>query len=234
MALDLTEANVQALADPALISLRGTHRRFRLGNDDACRFQPEIAPFAAVRERSDPSSYLALAELVLPGDSVAVVVDPGTETPGFVTTFIGSAHQMLGTAVEGRLCDEAIVLSLDDAPEMFALVAATEPGPFAPRAVELGTYLGIRRDGELIAMAGQRFAVGFGREISAVCTLPAFRGQGLAEALIRHLVAIQREAGEIAFLHVAVTNPGAHSLYERMGFVDRAELQLALLERLPD
>ncbi|MEI6700482.1 MAG: GNAT family N-acetyltransferase [Actinomycetota bacterium] len=230
----MSAADLRALNDPALFSLRGAHRRFRLGNDDVCRFHPEIAPFAAVSDRSDPASFLSLASLVEPGDSVPVVLEPGTETPGFVTTFSSSAFQMLGTAVEGRFCDEAIVLNSDDAPEMFALVSETEPGPFAPRAVELGTYLGIRREGALIAMAGQRFDVGFGKEISAVCTLPAFRGQGLAEALIRHLVALEREAGGISFLHVAETNPGAHSLYERMGFVDRAQMSLALLERLPD
>ncbi len=232
--MDLTATEVQALDDPALFSLRGAHRRFRLGNDEICRFQPEIAPFAAVSERSDPAAFLSLASLVQPGDSVAVVVDLGTETPGFVTTFSGSIYQMLGTGVEGRFCDEAVVLTSDDAPEMFALVSETEPGPFAPKAVELGTYLGIRREGTLVAMAGQRFAVGFAREISAVCTLPAFRGQGLAEALVRHLVALEREAGEVSFLHVAETNPGAHSLYERMGFVDRREMQVASLERLSD
>jgi hypothetical protein len=54
---------------------------------------------------------------------------------------------MLGEGVTGADCAEAIGLGAADVPEMLELVAQTEPGPFLNRTVELGDYLGIRRDG---------------------------------------------------------------------------------------
>jgi hypothetical protein len=43
-----------------------------------------------------------------------------------------------------------------DAPEMLALARLTEPGPFLPRTHVMGRFLGIRIDGRLAAMAGER------------------------------------------------------------------------------
>ena len=39
---------------------------------------------------------------------------------------------------------------------MLHLVELTKPGPFSAGAIELGSYLGIRYAGKLIAMAGER------------------------------------------------------------------------------
>ena len=105
-----------------------------------------------------------------------------------------------------------------DVPEMLDLTARTKPGPFLPRTYELGVYLGIRRDGALVAMAGERLKPPGWTEISAVCTDDAWRGHGFASALIRVLVAGIRARGETAFLHAVATNAGAIRLYEAMGF----------------
>ena len=43
-----------------------------------------------------------------------------------------------------------------DVPEMLALTELTQPGPFGPRTHDLGRYIGIRVDGRLAAMAGER------------------------------------------------------------------------------
>ena len=43
-----------------------------------------------------------------------------------------------------------------DVPEMLALTKLTEPGPFLPRTIELGSYFGIHDAGSLVAMAGER------------------------------------------------------------------------------
>jgi predicted GNAT family acetyltransferase len=103
---------------------------------------------------------------------------------------------------------------------MLELVRRTEPGPFFPRTIELGRYLGFRSaDGALIAMAGERLQPTGWTEISAVCTDPAHRGRGLADRLIRAVAAGVRQRGDQPFLHVAGSNVGAVRLYERMGFV---------------
>jgi predicted GNAT family acetyltransferase len=103
-------------------------------------------------------------------------------------------------------------------PETLALVERTRPGPLLPWTIELGTYLGIRRDGALVAMAGERLRPVGWTEISAVCTDPSYRGQGLATTLVLALVAGIRARGEHAFMHAAATNTVAIRLYESLGF----------------
>ena len=67
---------------------------------------------------------------------------------------------------------------------MLELTAATEPGPFLPQTIQMGSYFGIRAsDGRLVAMAGERLQSTAFAEISAVCTHPEFRGRGYARAL---------------------------------------------------
>jgi predicted GNAT family acetyltransferase len=125
---------------------------------------------------------------------------------------------------------EAVVLGVDDVPEMLALVALTDPGPFRSRTIELGTYVGVRRDGELIAMAGTRFALPGYTEISAVCTHPSYQGQGLASRLIRAVAAHITAAGQTPFLHTGGGNTNAIRLYNSLGFTLTNEMKVTVLE----
>ena len=88
-----------------------------------------------------------------------------------------------------------------DVPEILDLVARTQPGPFRPRTIELGTYLGFRHDGALVAMAGERLHPAGWTEISAVCTDPAYRGRGLATRLVSAVGAGIAERGDRVLLH---------------------------------
>jgi predicted GNAT family acetyltransferase len=116
---------------------------------------------------------------------------------------------------------------------MLELVAQTEPGPFLTRTIELGDYLGIRRDGALVAMAGERFRLDDWTEISAVCTRPDHRGLGLASRLVRALTATIQLRSQHAFLHVLSTNTRAIRLYEQLGFRIRQTASLTVLTREP-
>nr|WP_198423905.1 GNAT family N-acetyltransferase [Microlunatus antarcticus] len=107
------------------------------------------------------------------------------------------------------------------------LVARTEPGPFRPRTYELGTYLGLRHDGRLVALAGERLHPTGWTEISAVCTDPAYRRRGLASRLVRGVAHLVRERGETPFLHTGAANTRAIELYLAMGFELRREVEFA-------
>jgi ribosomal protein S18 acetylase RimI-like enzyme len=126
--------------------------------------------------------------------------------------------QLTGERVAGRADPEAVPLGPADVPDMLSLVARTRPGPFLPRTVEFGGYIGIRRDGELVAMAGERIRPPGWSEISAVCTDPAVRGQGLATRLTLAVAAAITGRGETPFLHAAAENVTAIRLYEALGF----------------
>jgi predicted GNAT family acetyltransferase len=149
-----------------------------------------------------------------------------------VTTF--DALQMVATDVlVARPDPEAVVLGEADVEDLTDLVARTEPGPFRSQTWRMGTYLGLRVEGRLVAMAGERMRLPGWTEISAVCTDPDFRGQGLAARLIQSLAAAIRGRGERPMMHVLTTNTGAIRLYEHLGFSVRRPMTF-LVVRPPD
>jgi predicted GNAT family acetyltransferase len=119
-----------------------------------------------------------------------------------------------------------------DAAEMAARADLTEPGPWRPLTHRYGTFYGIRREGRLVAMAGERMRPAPAiAEVSAVCTLPDYRGQGLAARLIRHVVAGFAARGDTPFLHSYAYNAHAIRLYESLGFRARSAMMVTVLGR---
>jgi predicted GNAT family acetyltransferase len=126
--------------------------------------------------------------------------------------------QLVDVSLRAAADPSATVLTSADVPEILELVDRCRPGPFRARTIELGTYLGIRHEGSLIAMAGERLHPPGWTEISAVCTDPAYRGRGLATRLVRAVAAGIRARGETPFLHTGAANTIAIRLYESIGF----------------
>lgn len=117
---------------------------------------------------------------------------------------------------------------------MLALAQLTKPGPFGLRTRELGTYIGIRQNGQLVAMAGERLRVPGFTEISAVCTHPDHLGRGYAATLMTELMHRIRSRGEVPFLHVREDNTRAIPIYERLGFRKRVLLHFAVVRKPGD
>jgi len=219
------------LDNPAYASLGGAHARFAQVRGRARRYLDDVAPFLALPSPPSAQDWQDAAGLVAPGAYVAGRYS-GAELPdGWRAVQAFDLVQMIEEQVTGADCAEAIPLSGADVPEMLALVAETEPGPFLARTVELGNYLGIRRRGVLVAMAGERFHLDGWTEISAVCTRPDHRGQGLAAQLMGALIAGIQRRSERAFLHVMSTNTGAIRLYEALGFRVRQHATLTVVTR---
>ncbi|MTD16110.1 GNAT family N-acetyltransferase [Nakamurella sp. YIM 132087] len=205
------------LDNPAWAALTGPHAAFaqRLGH--AARYHPDVAGFAAVQDISDPAHWADLRRLVGPGAEVSVSGE-FTAPAGWRETFAVPGVQLVDVELVTEPDAEAVRLGAADVPEMLDLVARTQPGPFRVRTVELGTYLGIRRDGVLVAMAGERLHPPGWTEISAVCTAPEVRGQGLATRLVRAVAFGIAGRGERAFLHTSAANTTAIRLYTSIGF----------------
>jgi ribosomal protein S18 acetylase RimI-like enzyme len=204
--------------------------------EQARRFIPEVTSLGGFREPT-PGGYESLAALLDTGRTIALFLDaPYEPRAGWNLVASASLLQMVcengGVAATSRASDSEVVeLGATDSPEMIELAALTKPGPFNKRTHELGTYLGIRRDGKLAAMAGERLKVPGYTEVSAVCTHTEHTGRGYARILMTEVMRRIRSRAETPFLHVREDNALAIGLYRRLGFGQRALLHLAVLRK---
>jgi ribosomal protein S18 acetylase RimI-like enzyme len=219
------------LDNPTWTSLTGPHARFAERHGQVLRYHPDVAPFVAVPDEPDDGVWADIAALAGVG-TVVPLTGPVTPPAHWEVVERFAGVQLVDDGVRPAEEPEAVRLGPADVPEMLDLVARTQPGPFRQRTVELGTYLGIRRDGALIAMAGERLRPPGWTEISAVCTDPAHQGHGLATRLVRALVASIRARGETPMMHAAASNTSAIGLYEKLGFRVRTQVWFTLL-RVP-
>ncbi len=222
-----------ALDNPIWSALTTAQSHFALGGPYAKRFPAEVAPFIAVAEPGRAAAQ-ALAELVAPGETVNIVNVTPTLDTGWTLLATGNIVQMVwrdDAPAPAEDSGEIATLGAADVTDMLALTTLVFPGYFRPRTPEMGAYFGIRQDSRFAAMAGERMKMHGYEEISAVCTHPDFTGRGYAARLINHVVIQQLRRGITPFLHVNEKNARARSLYERLGFEDRASLPLWLLKK---
>ncbi|WP_035862026.1 GNAT family N-acetyltransferase, partial [Cryptosporangium arvum] len=216
-----TTVEPHPLDHAAWASLTGAHRHLAQIHGQAARYLPDVSPLGVLAPGADARVWDDVIALLGPDAVLSLTALDVTPPESFGIEFSAPGVQLIDATVDARTDPEAIRLTTADVPEMLELVERTRPGPFARRTIELGTYLGIRREGALIAMAGERMRPPGHTEISAVCTDPAHRGQGLGSRLVLAVAAGIRARGEVPFLHAAATNTGAIALYEKLGFVLR-------------
>ena len=200
----------------------------------ARRYPQAIAPFADMADMS-AESFAALGSL-MSGSEIAVLftADAVAAPAGFKILLAETGEQMIGTPVECAIPGvEIITLGVKDVPDMLALIELTKPGPFSVRTHELGTFLGIRVDGTLVAMTGERMKPGNYTEMTAVCVHPDHRGRGYAQMLLGTVARQIVARGEIPFLHVFSSNASAIALYRRQGMGIRARLHVTVLQKQP-
>jgi ribosomal protein S18 acetylase RimI-like enzyme len=224
--------SIHPLDYPVWTALTTRQQALAEGGALARRYPVLITPFAAMVDMS-ARSFAALGAL-MSGTEVAVLftLDAVTAPAGFKTLLAEPGEQMIGTPAEtlARGVD-VVTLGANDVPDMMELTALTKPGPFSLRTHELGTFLGIRIDGELVAMAGERMKPAEYTEITAVCVRPSHRGRGYGQIL---LGAVSRQIlarGQIPFLHVFSGNESAIALYKRQGMEIRRRLHVTVLQK---
>lgn len=219
------------LDNPIWNALTSAHRSMARINGLAARYPGDVSPLTGLGELS-PQAFDDLKALVGDDEQMALFTTAPVEVPaGWQVVKARYIDQMVCTEPP-PVSDQAFVtLGPDDVPDMLALTALTEPGPFAARTHEMGHYVGVRsEDGRLAAMTGQRLGLGDFTEISAVCTHPDFQGRGYAKALVAYQAARIHGEGRTPFLHVKTEN-GAKAVYEKLGFRVRRPIQYSVLAR---
>lgn len=223
-------AEDEPLENPIWEALTTVHAGMALAHGDARRYPGDVSPLAALREPSE-RAFEDLKALVSSEETVAFfTASPVYPPAGWQVSRERWIDQMV---FEDSYPPERIEFDLlgeKDVPDMMTLTAATEPGPFCPRTLEMGRYIGVRANGQLASMAGERLRSATFTEISAVCTHPDHRGHGYAGALVRSQVAYVLDGGLTPMLHVKSEN-GAKLLYEKLGFRTRRPIRLTVVTR---
>jgi len=222
------------LDNPFWSSLATRHADIAQGGTLARRYPVAISPIAGL-PGVGPANIAALEALVEIDDDIGTAGPFVPALPGnWETLHESRLTQMIYSNTsplpEGDV--ETTVLGASDIAEILALIELAKPGPFRSRTIELGTYLGIREGGRLVAMAGERTWVGDFRELSAVCTHPDAQGRGYAQALIGRVINRMLRAGQTPFLHVDTGNLRAIAIYRSLGFVRRAEYPVLHAKRI--
>jgi ribosomal protein S18 acetylase RimI-like enzyme len=218
--------------------------QFAEGHDRARRFVREVTLLGALVEDT-PEGYADFARVLRTGGTGALFLDEPYE-PRAGWEFVAGAPllQMVfenggsspgrgdsGAEIVAQTAAEIAELGVQDSPEMIELTSLTKPGPFGTRTHELGTYLGIRSEGKLVAMAGERLKVSGHTEVSAVCTHPEHTGKGFAQVLMTEVMRRIRDRGETPFLHVRGDNERAIAVYKLLGFRERKFGHFAVLRK---
>jgi ribosomal protein S18 acetylase RimI-like enzyme len=217
---------------PIWSALTSRQQALAEGGALARRYPSAIAPFADMMDMS-PRSFAALGAL-MSGSEIAVLFTPEAVTApaGFKILLAETGEQMIGTPAASPIAGvDTVTLGADDVPAMMGLTELTKPGPFSARTHELGIFLGIKVDGQLVAMAGERMKPANYTEITAVCVHPDHRGRGYGQMLLGAVARQISARGEIPFLHVFTSNTSAISLYQRQGMKIRRRLHVTVLQK---
>jgi len=223
---------IHPLDHPIWSALTTRHQGLAEGGALARRYPTAVTPFADMADMS-AESFVALGKL-LSGSEIAVLFTPDAVTAPaeFKILLAETGEQLIGTPAEAAVSGvEPVTLGDGDVAEMIALTELTKPGPFSARTHELGTFLGIRIDGKLVAMTGERMKPANYTEMTAVCVHPDHRGRGYAQVLLGAVARQIVARGEIPFLHVFTSNISAIALYERQGMKIRRRLHVTVLQK---
>ncbi|HWW12370.1 MAG TPA: GNAT family N-acetyltransferase [Brevundimonas sp.] len=192
------------------------------------RFDPAYALFAAADPEAATADWSSLAHAT---GRLALFEADAVVPPGLVEVDRIDCLQMTATAMSaGGRSVEFEPLADADGPEMLALASLTQPGPFFSRTHLLGPFIGIRHEGTLVAMAGERLSLDGFSEVSGVCTHPDHRGHGYAGALMRAVGQRILDRGDTVFLHARIGHAATIAFYETLGFRPRIKPSYVVME----
>ena len=215
---------------PVWHALNHRQRQLAVAHGRALRFAPDIGPLAAAADDSARSLQDLAALVAEHGTVVLLQVGGSPLPPRTIAEMTAPGVQMVAKTLAPLEPDARFVRLTDaDAPDMLALATLTKPGPFKTRTHELGGFWGMKENGRLLAMAGERLKLDRFTEVSGVCTHPDARGRGYAGLLSRIVATQIMKRGETPFLHAYASNVAAIRLYEALGFVLRTNVVVTML-----
>lgn len=212
------------LDNPVWAALQGRHAAFAEGTHTVKRYNAATLSFLGF----DNTSTQPLADITRWVGSNAIVYAVGS-MPALAGGWqlearLGCAQMICEQPIYPGITHPIELLGPSDHAGMLALTHLVQPGYFLENTPALGRYFGIKDQGKLVAVAGERMALPAFTEVSAVCTHPDYTGKGYAYQLVATVCRYIIEDGFTPALHVVSTNARAIGIYERLGFRTRREI----------
>jgi len=220
------------LDNPAWSALCSVQMAFAVGNEGARRYRKGVLPFAAL----GPGARAADLDPLMDAGEFFYLIGELPELPANWTLELElPCAQLLAPEDIRRLpavTETLVALGEEHRDEMYTLVMAVQPGYYLRDTPSLGNYFGVLDGGRLAAIAGERIRMAGFSEISAVCTLPQYRGRGFAQQLMTRVCEAEVAQGVQPFLHVSKANTRALSLYEHLGFRHRRDISFWRIKKI--
>ncbi|HJV21015.1 MAG TPA: GNAT family N-acetyltransferase [Sediminibacterium sp.] len=224
---------ISSLDNPVWEALSGKQQHFNQGTATVKFFPEDVSPFIGMKNW-DESDLQELLRQLPAGRSVSVVIANEVKLPA-ETELIFSIplYQMYCPELKPVAARDLSVRQLGyaDVPQMLELTELTKPGPFYSKTIELGNYIGLFQNNQLISMAGERLKTNGYTEVSAICTRPEHLGKGYASYLTSKVAAGIFRDGAVPFLHVRTDNTAAINVYQKLGFQVRADVYFAVFKK---
>ena len=219
------------LANPVWEALTGRQSEHAIMGDNVALYKPDTFFFAGIPEGSIEDME-RVAELCKTGEMVGLMgFNIEAEQPRFKRMGGVTAIQMIADELPEYTPVDFVELTREDLPQMAELIKLTEPGPFLPNVIDIGRYIGVKVDGKLVALAGERIKVEGYVEVSMVCSHPDHRRKGYAKGLSCEIMRKIFEDGDKPFLNVADYNTSAVELYKKLGFKVNRQYPLSVYMR---
>jgi predicted GNAT family acetyltransferase len=211
------------LDNPVWFSLSETHQNFAVNYNHLKFYQPDYCPFGGFTTTQDLSKQVEdYASLV---DNFFVVGNrPNLTNQALLKKELVCLQMIIKNRIEVERIENITTLTHEHSSTLFELVNAVQPGYFKNKTALLGNYYGIFKNGELIAVAGERMKMFDFIEVSAIVTHPQHTGKGYAKQLIAHTVNNIFIKNKTPYLHVLENNFTAIKLYEKLGFITRRKI----------
>lgn len=221
LAMKLPDYN--KLNNPVWHSLNETHGNFAITYDSLKCYDPDFCPFGGYETSGHLAEEIAgYAKLI---SNFFIVGDkPQFSNPVALKGELVCLQMVIDRNTGVEIQEEMIKLNHKYEEALFQLVNLVQPGYFKKNTSQLGDYHGILKNGQLVAVTGERMKMNDFVEVSAIVTHPEHTGKGYAKQLITYVVDKILDQHKIPFLHVAETNTGAISLYHKLGFEIRRKI----------
>lgn len=208
------------LDNPAWHALQTIQRYYAQGTDTVQRYMSNILPFMAYNTEAFTGLEPLQPWINPAGEDIFIIGQLPALPQGWALDSELVCVQMVSARQPAtpRHEEEVIRLTEEDREEMVDFVNEGQPGYFKEDTPSLGNYYGIRKEGKLVALAGQRMKLPGYTEVSAVITHPDYRGKGYAQLLTTVVARDIYANGDVPFLHVVSANASAIGIYKRAGF----------------